>query len=476
MKKLLKLSSTLLCFCLLLNSCSSKLTLPNRLSPENAPQLQEYDYTGFSHKNLLENIKTFNADLSLPEKELTGAKLQKMENDLSAILKEYKKFKAIKFNRGEAAFSIPPNSKTTFNFKSYCLNAGRGSPSAGEQFVLRKNSPDIPLFKEIMVYSNSAKDAKPVNKQHLLWNLRNNVKFENLPENQQAFLFAMDPLSYLKINNFFKAELKSQLTKYANKQIPLYGQVTDTVRLVKGQTYTYEQYARNIENFAAKVNLVDDSSPVKSDGYDGVFTQTRSSGYSGTTIIFINTNSLPVVIFCASFLDPMRKGIQPIGFDLPGIFGDHEKYESEIDNEFMNLLGKIAQYLGYIGEGEVKTLSDNPDKIGDLFKAYKTKKLAFDRTIKEFGYNGEDDIADAFRHAFWSATMVKAVGAAFAEEIATNHEIGVKDIAAKNMDLHNNKIGREIALDLISRGITDDDSFAAEILKNKDRLIQAPKR
>jgi hypothetical protein len=335
--------------------------------------------------------------------------------------------------------------------------------------VLRKKSPDIPLYKEIMTYTNFAKETEAVNKQHLLWNLKNNVKFEDLPTNQQAFLLKMDPLSYMKVNNLIKSEVKSQLTKFTKTQLPLYNQVKDAVSLVKGKAHTYEEYAKNIENIAVKAKLIDNTAPIKADGYD-IFTQTRSSGFSATTITFININTFPIVITCTSFLDPFRP-VQPIGFDFPKFFEEHEKYEDEIKKEILTLLGKIGSYLGYIGEGEIKTLKDNPDKINELFKAYSTKKLSYKRTQKEFGYNGEDDISDAFRHAYWSAAMVRELGAALAEEVATNHEIGATNQKAKDMDLHNNKIGRDIAAELILQGISDDDSFAKEILKNKDNCI-----
>ena len=50
----------------------------------------------------------------------------------------------------------------------------------------------------------------------------------------------MDPMSYLKINNSIKSEVKSQLTKYVKTQIPFYSQAENTIKLAKGKSYTYQ--------------------------------------------------------------------------------------------------------------------------------------------------------------------------------------------------------------------------------------------
>lgn len=468
MKKNANKFSLLLCICLLLNSCSTKLISLDRLSPDKTPKLQEYDYTKFSHKDFLEKIKSLNRKVK--DTAYSVEKYNNLINELVPILEQFKAFKALEIDGNQSTFTIQPNSKMSFNFKTYCLQSGKASPSTNEQFILRKTSPEIPLYKEIAVYTNSKNKINQSMKQHLLWNLRNNVKFEDLPTEQQSFLLKMDPMSYLKVNNFIKTELKSQLTKYAKSQLPFYNQATDAVQMVKGKTYTYNEYARNVENLISKLKLSDNVNPIKSDGYD-IYTFTKSSGYSGTEITFINTTGFKQFISWTSFLDPMRNDVQPIGFDIPETYNDYEEYKNDIDKEFESLLGTILKATGMGTEGEAKTIKDNPDRILDLIKAGKAQKIATERTIKEFGHNGHNDESDAFRHAYWNAEMVKELGEAFAEEIATNHEIASANMKEKEMDLHNNKIGREIAKKLIEQGITDSDSIVNEILSNQDKLI-----
>ena len=468
MKKNLQKISSLLCICLLLNSCSTMLTKPDRLLPNQTLKLQEYDYTQFSYKSLLEQIKALNKKVKSTT--YTVEKYNTLIDELTPILEQYKAFKALEIDRNQVTFAIQPNSKMTFNFNSYCLNSGKACPSTNEQFILRKVSPDIPLYKDIAIYTNSQNIVQQSMKQHLLWNLRNNVKFEDLPIEQQAFLLKMDPMSYLKINSFLKSELKSQLTKYLKSQISVYSQVTDTIQLVKGKTYTYSEYARNVESLVSKITLCDNINPIKSDGYD-IYTFTQSSGYSGIKITFINITTMKQFISWISFLDPIREDVQQIGFDIPEIYENYEKYKNDIDKEFENLLATILKATGMGSVGEAKTIKENPDRIIDLIKAAKAQKIATKRTIKEFGYSGHNDESDAFRHAYWNAEMVKEIGEFFAEEIATNHEMAFSNTEEKEMDLHNNKIGREIAKKLIEQGITDSDSIANEILSNQNKLI-----
>lgn len=64
------------------------------------------------------------------------------------------------------------------------------------------------------------------------------------------------------------------------------------------------------------------------------------------------------------------------------------------------------------------------------------------------GFAQEDDRADAFRHAYWNALMVRAANEALAKEFADAHEDEpVRDAhhrRAREMDFHNNHEGRQI--------------------------------
>lgn len=88
-------------------------------------------------------------------------------------------------------------------------------------------------------------------------------------------------------------------------------------------------------------------------------------------------------------------------------------------------------------------------------KVNDARNIATRQTERKFGHNGLGDRSDAFRHGIWNAEMTILIGAEKAELFATAHEEkdttgvesdGYTKLEHKNMDLHNNSVGREIGL------------------------------
>jgi len=87
-----------------------------------------------------------------------------------------------------------------------------------------------------------------------------------------------------------------------------------------------------------------------------------------------------------------------------------------------------------------------------------------------------NDMADAGRHAWWSAGMTMALGPQKAKEIADSHEIGGSNPPSERwMDLYNNQIGRQIGTELRRQGksILDIPNTVRKALGN-DRLAIRP--
>lgn len=89
----------------------------------------------------------------------------------------------------------------------------------------------------------------------------------------------------------------------------------------------------------------------------------------------------------------------------------------------------------------------------DALNVNKAKNIATDQTQKKFGENGLGNRSDAFRHGIWNAEMTVLIGKEKAELFATAHEDkdvsgtesdGFPKTAHKEMDLHNNEVGRTI--------------------------------
>lgn len=108
----------------------------------------------------------------------------------------------------------------------------------------------------------------------------------------------------------------------------------------------------------------------------------------------------------------------------------------------------------------------------DALKVNTAKNIATSKTEAKFGFNGLGDRSDAFRHGIWNAEMTILIGKEKAELFATAHEDkdvtgnesdGYPKTAHRDMDLHNNEIGRRIGAE--NSHASEDDM--AEIIYNE---------
>ena len=112
----------------------------------------------------------------------------------------------------------------------------------------------------------------------------------------------------------------------------------------------------------------------------------------------------------------------------------------------------ISDIWNALTETEKKLLIKYPFAA---LKVNDAKNIATRQTERKFVHNGLGDRSDAFRHGIWNAEMTILIGAEKAELFATAHEekdtTGVESdghtkLEHKNMDLHNNSVGRKIGL------------------------------
>ncbi|WP_431956602.1 DUF6973 domain-containing protein [Nocardia lijiangensis] len=92
--------------------------------------------------------------------------------------------------------------------------------------------------------------------------------------------------------------------------------------------------------------------------------------------------------------------------------------------------------------------------LGDKIRFYQIQSEASETAEELFPENHangdpntQDNHTDAFRHAYWNALMTQEFGADWTKEYTSKHE-GRPDNAAvrEAMDLHNNEVGRQLAL------------------------------
>jgi len=126
-----------------------------------------------------------------------------------------------------------------------------------------------------------------------------------------------------------------------------------------------------------------------------------------------------------------------------------EHLDIKLNNRVFNNRG-ITDIWNALTDSEKKLVIRYPF---DALKVNTAKNIATNQTEIKFGRNGLGDKSDAFRHGIWNAEMTVLIGIEKAELFATAHEDkdisgneadGFSKTAHKEMDLHNNEIGRQI--------------------------------
>lgn len=126
-----------------------------------------------------------------------------------------------------------------------------------------------------------------------------------------------------------------------------------------------------------------------------------------------------------------------------------EHLDIKLNNRVFNNRG-ITDIWNALTDSEKKLVIRYPF---DALKVNTAKNIATNQTEIKLGRNGLGDKSDAFRHGIWNAEMTVLIGIEKAELFATAHEDkdisgneadGFSKTAHKEMDLHNNEIGRQI--------------------------------
>ena len=90
-------------------------------------------------------------------------------------------------------------------------------------------------------------------------------------------------------------------------------------------------------------------------------------------------------------------------------------------------------------------------------------RIAVAETTTRYGLDNTNNVADAFRHAYWNAlnaSMPILIGLELAKEFADAHESGINvndpaQLLGRTMDFWNNEQGRIIGNAMINRGNQD---------------------
>lgn len=113
--------------------------------------------------------------------------------------------------------------------------------------------------------------------------------------------------------------------------------------------------------------------------------------------------------------------------------------DNKIDNSGANDAEKVLAKKDYIAAYQVN----------------QAKKITEEYINKTYGKENDCDgtQVNAYRHAMWNAVMTDKIGEKKAKKFADAHEqIPNNPVAYMEMDLHNNELGRKIALEYAGQG------------------------
>lgn len=97
---------------------------------------------------------------------------------------------------------IPPRSKVRFYLEAFCLDEGRIGPDASEPYAFGYEMRDIPMYLRILKYFSQHQEINHDFKQKLIWKLARKPKFMELTDEEQSFLFKVDPCADAEIDNY----------------------------------------------------------------------------------------------------------------------------------------------------------------------------------------------------------------------------------------------------------------------------------
>ncbi len=180
------------------------------------------------------------------------------------------------------------------------------------------------------------------------------------------------------------------------------------------------------------------------------------------SVILVLTLAFPTLVLAgentqqsSDLVGAEEKDFKNLIVEIQQIKEEHPEYSEEMIKDFLDehhqtMKRGIVDIWNALTETEKKLCIRYPF---DALKVNTAKNIATSQTEAKFGTSGLGNRSDAFRHGIWNAEMTVLIGKERAELFATAHEDkdvtgtesdGYPKTAHRDMDLHNNKVGREI--------------------------------
>lgn len=148
-----------------------------------------------------------------------------------------------------------------------------------------------------------------------------------------------------------------------------------------------------------------------------------------------------------------------------------------------NLLDNLTRDKGLLGLREFSNIADQAFEVSEarvppsttIPPAAERQIAAMPAEMQDIArrsYPLNDGHTDAFRHAYWNATMTAEFGENWTKQFATAHEGVPGNYAAREaMDLYNNEVGRRIAVENPSASRAELADKVLEALNNGELVV-----
>jgi hypothetical protein len=255
-------------------------------------------------------VSTIRLKMSLFEKAIKSGKLNdrdwKIHDELLAYYAELKK-------RQSTKVIIPSKSKIVIPLETYCLNPDRAVPNSKEVYTWRKSSPGIKYYSELLDLRRRGKIEQD-ELQGLIWNLKNETRWEEYPNKQKAILQKIDPDASINLPSSLKEKGIDYIKDHVIS-IPGVGEALDSYELIKGKYYELSDIKKSIEGLTSKYDLEDYDNLFEIPG-TGIYSQSESQGYNGQEVTLYNpTDKDQELDLTQYYLEPQRDDVQRIGIN-----------------------------------------------------------------------------------------------------------------------------------------------------------------
>lgn len=248
---------------------------------------------------------------------------------------------------------VPSRSRIAIPVETYCLDSHKASPEKQEVYHWQKSEPGIVFYRKLLELRRS-NEVSQRDLQELLWNLRNQTRWEDYPQRYRKILLRADPGAQVKLPSEIKDKLKSAVSD-ALLGIPGVEYAVSAVDLVRGKYYQYADFRKSVEGLSSKTPLADRDSPTQIPGTE-IYSTSLSQGFARQNLLLYNPSDEPEILRLEDYyLAPEREDIQRIGINPVG--SSHVALISDLEKA---LYGEMAR----LGIGFTPLLND----VADLYE------------------------------------------------------------------------------------------------------------